>query len=78
MPMALSAPPADAISADQSQRFSVKDNLIGDVVELVVAATNALVTWFQQVLVHFHHSETEKALHCDDELWQFHLIILAF
>jgi len=58
--------------------FPVKDDAVGNKVEVIVAATDALVTRLQQVLMLVYHSQSEGAIHADYELGQIHLIIFAF
>ena len=52
--------------------FPVEQNAVGGIVEMVIAATDALVTGLQQVFMLIDHAETKIAVHCDDELGECH------
>ena len=52
--------------------FSVKDDAVGNEIEVVIATTNALVTQLQQVLVLVDHSKTESTIYADYELRERH------
>ena len=49
-------------------RFPVKDDTVGNEIKRVIAATNALVTRLQQVLMLVDLTKTEIAVHSDYEL----------
>ena len=41
---------------------------VGGIVEMIIAATDALIARLQQVFMLIDHAETEHTVHCDDEL----------
>ena len=48
--------------------FPVEQDAVGGIVEMIIAATDALIARFQQVFMLIDHAETKHAIHCDDEL----------
>ena len=48
--------------------FPVEQNAVGGIVEMVIAATDALIFWLQQVFMLIDHTKTEISIHCDDKL----------
>lgn len=55
--------------------FPVEDDDLGNVIEVVVTTTDALVTWHQQVFMQVDHVETEIAVHGDNKLGLCHIIM---
>ena len=52
--------------------FPVKQDAVGGVIEMIIAATDALIARLQQVFMLIDHAETEHTVHCDDELGECH------
>ena len=48
--------------------FPVEQDAVGGVIEMIIAATDALIARLQQVFMLIDHAETEHTVHCDDEL----------
>ena len=48
--------------------FSVKDDAVGNEVKVIVAATDTLVAWLQQMFMLVDHAKTEIAVHCNYKL----------
>ena len=48
--------------------FPVEQDAVGGVIEMIIAATDALIARLQQVFMLIDHAETEHTVHCDVEL----------
>jgi hypothetical protein len=48
--------------------LSVENDTIGNEVKVIIAASYALITLLQQVLVLVHLAQTESTVHTDDKL----------
>ena len=50
----------------------IEKDAVGSIVEMILAATDALIARLQQVFMLIDHAETEYTVHCDDELGECH------
>ena len=66
------------LGASKIVGFPVKDDTVGNEVEGIIATTNALVAWLQQVLVLVNHAQTEGAVHRDDKLGELHRTVILY
>ena len=48
--------------------FPVEQDAVGGIVEMIIAATDALIARLQQVFMLIDHTKTEISIHCDDKL----------
>ena len=55
---------------------TMKQEAVGDIVKLIIATPETLVSRLQEVFVLIDHAQTENALHGDDELRLQHSINL--
>ena len=56
----------------ESEEIFDEKNAVGSIVEMIIAATDALIARLQQVFMLIDHAETKMTVHYDDELGECH------
>jgi hypothetical protein len=54
--------------------FPVEKDAVGGIVKVIIAATDALISRFQQVFMLIDHAKAKVAIHCYYELWESHIL----